>query len=89
MKKLLHKRVGGKRHREWAWAAVLIALCVLGITMWATSRDDARIVVPVDTSYIPVLNQITTNAPAARDTSVIGVIASLWLPEPTRQELPD
>lgn len=81
MKKLLRKKIGGKRHREWAWAAVFIALCVAGITLWAAQEPDYQSSAsPINAGNVPGLGQTSSGStvPAAQaDTSVAGIIAGI------------
>ncbi len=80
MKKLLRKKIGGKRHREWAWAAVVIALCTALVAVWGAQEpesmpDQAQ----VNAGNAPglVREQATTKTQAPADTSVIGVLAGI------------
>ncbi len=80
MKKLLRKKIGGKRHREWAWAAVFIALCTAVVAMWGAQEptmtpSDAQ----VNAGNAPGLvhQQGSTQTPTVVDTSVVGVLAGI------------
>lgn len=73
---MLNKKIGGRRHREWAWALVVVALCTAAVAMWGSQE-------PMGTtpgSTVGGANQGSTQGsskPAATDNSVAGVIARL------------
>lgn len=80
MKKLLRKKIGGKRHREWAWAAVFIALCTAVVALWGSQEPQMT---PADSMVnagnVPGLVQ-EQKKPASEvpaDTSVVGVLAGI------------
>jgi|GEM_PF-2220961 uncharacterized surface protein with fasciclin (FAS1) repeats len=81
MKKLLRKKIGGKRHREWAWAAVFIALCTTVVALWGSQEPQMT---PADSMVnagnAPGLVRqqgSAVQAPAVVDTSVVGVLAGI------------
>jgi len=77
MKKLLRKRIGGKRQREWAWAAVIIALCTAAVAVWGAGQDDMTSGATVNAGNAPGLVHDNTTSTTAKDNSVIGVLASI------------
>jgi len=80
MKKLLRKRIGGKRHREWAWAAVFIALVTAIVAMWGAQEPQTT---PADSMVNAgnapglVQQKPTTASQPVVDTSVVGVLATI------------
>lgn len=85
MKKLLRKKIGGRRQREWAWAAVVIALCTAAVAMWGSSDLDYKPASSsVNSGNVPGLAGNTTSSVPANttsgskpDTSVVGVLEGI------------
>ena len=73
----LHRKVGNKRQREWAWALVAIAFCTMVVAVWGSQDATPAAQGPGQKTYVQASQAQGATKAAAADTSIAGVLATI------------